>query len=246
MRKLKVIDLCCGAGGFSEGFRQAGFEIILGIDIWGDALESFKRNQKCDVLEIDINNLNYLPKCDVLIGSPPCQCFSIQKFANKNHKEPDISIFGKFLDLREICKAKYWIWENTPLSAKYIDLPHNFLDAQNYGVPQRRKRVFYGNYPIPKQKEKADTIAPTIMAWELCGGWKNNRGRRFSQWLNRKPTLDEMKYYMGFPEDYEIFGNKHSSSLQIGNAVCPPVSKVIAEEIKTQYDMADTCGASNR
>lgn len=31
--KLKVIDLFCGAGGFSEGFRQAGLEIILGVDI---------------------------------------------------------------------------------------------------------------------------------------------------------------------------------------------------------------------
>jgi len=238
MKKLKVIDLCCGTGGFSEGFRQAGFEIILGVDIWGDALESFKRNQKCDVLEIDITKLDYLPKCDVLIGSPPCQCFSIQKFAKKNHKEPDISIFGKFLDLREICDAPYWVWENTPLAIKHVDLPHNILNSQDYGVKQRRKRVFFGNYPLPKKLPVSEIIAPTIVAWELCGGWKTANGRRFSQWLNRKPTLEEMKYYMGFPIDYEIFGNKHSSSLQIGNAVCPPVARAIAEGIKREYDMA--------
>jgi len=240
MKKLKVIDLCCGAGGFSEGFRQSGFEIILGVDIWGDALESFRRNQKCDVLEIDITTLNYLPKCDVLIGSPPCQSFSIQKYAKKDNKKPDVSIFGKFNDLLEICNAKFWVWENTPLAVKHVDLPYNILNACDYGVKQRRKRVFFGNYPLPEKQPISETIVPTIVAWELCGGWKTANGRRFSQWLNRKPTLDEMKCYMGFPEDYEIFGNKHNSSLQIGNAVCPPVSRAIAEEIKHEYDMAET------
>lgn len=39
--RYKVIDFCCGAGGLSEGFRQAGFEIILGIDIWETALATF-------------------------------------------------------------------------------------------------------------------------------------------------------------------------------------------------------------
>ena len=41
---MKVIDLFCGCGGFSEGFRQAGFEIVLGVDIWDIACKSFEAN----------------------------------------------------------------------------------------------------------------------------------------------------------------------------------------------------------
>lgn len=35
---MTVIDLFCGAGGFSEGFRQQGFEILQGIDCWEPAI----------------------------------------------------------------------------------------------------------------------------------------------------------------------------------------------------------------
>ena len=44
MSKLTVIDFFCGAGGFSEGFRQQGFEIVCGIDSWKPAIDSFNFN----------------------------------------------------------------------------------------------------------------------------------------------------------------------------------------------------------
>ena len=44
MSKLKVIDFFCGGGGFSEGFRQMGFEIIYGFDHWKPAIETFNSN----------------------------------------------------------------------------------------------------------------------------------------------------------------------------------------------------------
>lgn len=43
MKKLTVIDFFCGAGGFSEGFRQQGFEIIQGYDNWKPAIDTFRR-----------------------------------------------------------------------------------------------------------------------------------------------------------------------------------------------------------
>ena len=41
---MKVVDFFCGAGGFSEGFRQAGYEIVQGIEINKTALTSFNFN----------------------------------------------------------------------------------------------------------------------------------------------------------------------------------------------------------
>ncbi len=238
MRTLKVVDLCCGAGLFSLGFKQAGMEIIYGADIWDKAAASFKANNpEADVEVVDVLKLTKIPKCDVFIGSPPCKGSSIQKRASLPEYQQAIEatkdIFEHFTKLLHKSGAKWWIWENTPLSAKFITLPHYILDAQDFGVPQRRKRVFFGNYPKPDITSKAKVIVPTITAWELCGGWKaDKRGHRFSKFLNHKPTIDEMKYYMGIPKDYVICGtNQKELSFQIGNAVCPPVSKAIALKI---------------
>ena len=44
MDKLTIIDFFCGAGGFSEGFRQAGYEIKQGYDNWLPAIETFNHN----------------------------------------------------------------------------------------------------------------------------------------------------------------------------------------------------------
>ena len=41
---LKVVDLYCGAGGFSEGFRQLGFDIVAGFVVWEVARVTFRKN----------------------------------------------------------------------------------------------------------------------------------------------------------------------------------------------------------
>ena len=81
-----VIDLFCGCGGLSLGFEKAGYNILLGIDIWKDALTTFKYNHKgsetlcADLSSIDYSEVDSLikgQKVDVIIGGPPCQGFSI-------------------------------------------------------------------------------------------------------------------------------------------------------------------------
>lgn len=42
--KFKAIDLFCGCGGFSYGFQEAGFEMLLGIDVWKDAVVTYQHN----------------------------------------------------------------------------------------------------------------------------------------------------------------------------------------------------------
>ena len=234
---MRVIDLFCGAGGFSLGFKQAGFDIILGIDTWDLALRTYEENIGARVWRQDVRDLEAkdFPACDVLIGSPPCPDFSVARYRGKtwNNKKADLSCIDAFYKILQTLKPKFWIWENVLGVLKYSFFqPYAILNAQNYGVHQRRERVFIGNFPMPEKKAPVYPIAPTIIAWELCGGWKGDaRTRRFSKWLNRKPTIDEMILYMGFPKDYKFFGNKQEQSMQIGNAVCPPVARALAEAI---------------
>ena len=85
-KRPAVLDLFCGVGGLSEGFKQAGYNIVLGVDNDEDALETFKLNHKetetilGDISKItkkDIENKIGKIKIDIIIGGPPCQGFSM-------------------------------------------------------------------------------------------------------------------------------------------------------------------------
>ena len=61
---MNVIDLFCGCGGFSKGFEQAGFNVRLGIDIWQDAITTYRENcPNAATIVGDISNLS----CDGLL-----------------------------------------------------------------------------------------------------------------------------------------------------------------------------------
>ena len=83
-RKLKVLDLFAGAGGFSLGFEMSNFDIAgcMEIDRW--ACDTLRYNKDCKVVEADIRDFTseyairtvFKGKHDVIIGGPPCQGFS--------------------------------------------------------------------------------------------------------------------------------------------------------------------------
>jgi len=44
VRMYNIVDLFCGCGGFSEGFKLAGFNVVYGLDNWKDATITYKKN----------------------------------------------------------------------------------------------------------------------------------------------------------------------------------------------------------
>ena len=58
MKNHTVLDLFCGCGGLSLGFIQAGYDVLLGVDVWKDALVTYQRNHKdSKTLQADLINL---------------------------------------------------------------------------------------------------------------------------------------------------------------------------------------------
>lgn len=148
-----VVDLFCGAGGFSEGFRRAGFQIVLGVDKEPKMLATFRANHpdtevwERDVLTIDPNEL---PDVDVIIGSPPCQPFSVA--SKKKDPEKGMILVNWMLEAVRGKRPRMWVMENVPPIAKHLPKwikTVRILNAVEYGVPQTRKRCFAGDYPIP-------------------------------------------------------------------------------------------------
>ena len=89
--KLTFIDLFCGAGGLSLGFKKAGFKHLLGIDVLPEMCDTYSKNiGKCKVADIKkLHRQDVLreigdQKVDVVVGGPPCQGFSSANFKNWN------------------------------------------------------------------------------------------------------------------------------------------------------------------
>lgn len=130
--KLTVADFFCGAGGFSEGFRQKGFEVIFALDNWQPAVLTHKFNHpNCkticmNILELDTPEKidHYVPNVDVIIGGPPCVSFSGSNRAGKADKSLGIKLIESYLRIiawkKKTSNLKYWILENVPNASNYI------------------------------------------------------------------------------------------------------------------------------
>ena len=141
---MNVIDLFCGCGGFSLGFTKEGFN-VLGIDIWDVALQSHGGNTILyDITQLQQHHLPHnFQHPDIIIGSPPCQTFST---ANRHTRTKDDTLIKEFNRLVDQLKPQYWIWENV-MGSRYVQKGVT-IDAQKFGIAQRRKRNFVSNFSL--------------------------------------------------------------------------------------------------
>ncbi len=102
--KYKVLDLFCGCGGISEGYRLAGFDIVGGIDFNEYATVTFKHNFKnAKVHNIDITTFTNedidkeYGDVDVIVGGPPCQGFSSANRWQKEKEDPRNKLFFEYI-----------------------------------------------------------------------------------------------------------------------------------------------------
>lgn len=182
MNGLNVLDLFCGAGGMSCGFRRAGFNVLLGIDSDNSAVETFKINHKSskvvcrDIKQISLNEIRRLTenkKIDIIVGGPPCQGFSMA--GRRIPNDPRNSLFKEYLRIVKGVEPKMFVMENVRglLSMrdhggrKVIDIilaefskigyhTHCYsINTADYGVPQKRPRIF-----IVGEKGKSKFVFP--------------------------------------------------------------------------------------
>jgi len=167
---ISVLDLFCGGGGLSEGFLQAGYDVVAGVDVNEDFLATYEHNHE-DALAIQADLSEVGPEeffethpidpdeIDVVIGGPPCKGFSIA-----GHRDPDDErnyLVGNFIDFVEFLEPAAFVMENVPgiksmeggdtlrailegfERAGYEKPAYETLDAADYGVPQNRRRVIF-------------------------------------------------------------------------------------------------------
>lgn len=190
---MNVIDLFCGCGGFSHGFAMAGFNIVLGIDMWNDAIVTYLHNHpSAKAITGDITKVTPAEllekagmdasKVDVIIGGPPCQGFSIS--GKRMIDDPRNRLYKSFVEMVSAIKPKMFVMENVPgllsmgngmVKSQIVEdfesagykVSTKQLVASDYGVPQARKRVFFVGINTDKLSNTQEFIFPEATHGEL-------------------------------------------------------------------------------
>lgn len=208
MATIKAVSLFTGAGGMDVGFERAGVDVVFANELIKEAAETYNANHPAGVMvNSDVNNIiDELWKfegVDLVFGGPPCQGFSV---AGKMDPDDERSkLIFTFLDAVEKVRPRAFVMENVKalgtlgkwesVRRKYMDRAHRMgylcmpfiLNATEYGVSQKRERVFFigirnGGDPsykyhmqsfIEQQKMKAPYVRELLQPLGRAGTKKN-------------------------------------------------------------------------
>jgi DNA (cytosine-5)-methyltransferase 1 len=192
MTEYLAIDLFSGCGGLSHGLRSAGFKIVAAFDSHEDSVATYRLNHpdtkvfEGDIREVktaDIKKLLGGKPLHFLAGCPPCQGFSSMRRLNKKRSRRDArnNLIMEYLRFVRDLKPLTIMMENVPGLVNYIlfkkviaelqRLGYNPkfrpVKIQEYGVPQRRKRLvlvgsLLGDLDIAKATGETITVREVI------------------------------------------------------------------------------------
>jgi len=209
---IRTLDLFCGAGGSSWGARQAGAEIVCGVDAWDLAARTYSDNfpeAKSIHVTLTIKSgpevLGDIGRIDLILASPECTDHTCAKGGRE--RDEDSRLTARYvLNFAKVLKPRWIIIENvlqmegwsgygdlrSGLERQRYKVRPQELNASDFGIPQKRRRLFLicDRQAEPPQIEPLITIAPTAedMVIDWTGRWKAGRldnGRRALPTLER-------------------------------------------------------------
>ena len=200
-QKLTAIDLFSGAGGLTCGLKQAGFQVLAGVELDEVAAHTYQHNHRDSlILQNDIRDLsptsvmqqlNLKPgELDLLAGCPPCQGFSSLRTKNKQLSTDDErnDLVFEFIKWVDAFRPKTLMMENVPTLAKDQRMTQfiksvsqlgykvtqdslRVEDIAIYGVPQRRRRMVF-LASLYEGLKTAEPVTVKTTVYDAIGGLK--------------------------------------------------------------------------
>lgn len=214
---MKVIDLCAGVGGVRLGFDRAfnGIECALTAEIDKHAQQTYAANWGGDNLEGDLFAIdeNKVPDHDILLAGFPCQAFS-KAGLKLGFDDVRGTVFFEILRIIRAKKPRVLFFENVPellthdkgktfktiyglLEAEGYNVFYQRLNTKDFGLPQRRERVFivcflddvFFSFPVPPRTPTrvGDILEDADDSFTLSdNAWKGFRERKERNKANGK------------------------------------------------------------
>lgn len=209
--KHLAIDLFSGCGGLSQGLEDAGFEVLACCEIRPEARDTYKLNHPNTVILTDVCKADPIVlkkqlglrrgQLDLLAGCPPCQGFSsIRTHNGEIACDPRNELIFQVERFVDAFKPKCVLIENVPrllidkrlalfkqhLADKYgYEFVEGVLDAKDFNVPQRRKRmILIGSRlrkpVLPSKSNLQITVADAIRNIEIPSGKEGDSARHLA------------------------------------------------------------------
>lgn len=147
--RLTCIDLFAGAGGFSLGVSQAGFNVVAAVEMSKATCQTLRANkEKCFpnmlIIEKDIRDLSGAELLDMvgmkrgelsmLIGSPPCQSFSFANMRNRSLDDPRSKLMFEYIRMVKELQPKVFYIENVPGLFAFKDFFYSLMQSLRNAV----------------------------------------------------------------------------------------------------------------
>lgn len=169
---------------------MAGVHVVRSYEWWDQAAATQKMNigESSVVKNIRELDLSELPdSIDIVVGSPPCTQFSYSNRGGGGDIADGLKDVRKFLEIVRHVNPRYWVMENVPRVASILEkelgetgLLQEFsylvkdirvVDCSDFGLPQRRKRMLAGNFPVEllesyKSSKPTRTLGDVINAFD--------------------------------------------------------------------------------
>lgn len=203
---LKTVSLFTGAGGLDTGFANSGYNIVIANEIDKYACQTYRNNHTNTKmiegpLEQHMSDISDINDVDVVIGGPPCQGFSVAGKMDEN--DPRNKMVWEYLKVVRKLKPRAFVIENVkalyalkkwrPIRNKIITDANIMgyscipilLNATEYGVPQKRQRVFFIGlkdstlseeelkYAFEQEKKAAHSVRDTLKTLHKAGSKDN-------------------------------------------------------------------------
>jgi len=158
-KEFRVASLFAGIGGLDLGFEYAGFNVVWANDFDKYAVQTYKANVGNQIVHGDIyDHIDNIPDHEILIGGFPCQPFStlgslrgfddkrgtlfflIKEIIKKNN--PKIVVLENVKNLKNHDKGETFRRIFQELDGIGYEVRFDVLNSLNFGVPQRRNRVY--------------------------------------------------------------------------------------------------------
>ena len=185
MRYYTVVDLFCGAGGLTLGFKEAeyngyGFKVVAAVDVWKKACETYKANHpEVEVICGDIRERWVKERLvevvgghvDVVIGGPPCEAFSLA--GKRDPSDPRARLFYDYVEVVSRFQPYMFVMENVEgiltmltiredigeeTKKRIIDALNKLLDLENVGRKRRAAPQYIIRHNNAKSPEERALI----------------------------------------------------------------------------------------
>lgn len=163
LQPILAIDICCGGGGWACAARGLPIKIVLAVDFWDAACQTYSLNHPAtEVRQADLRSVQVRRKMiedaraagvRLVLGGIPCEWLSVYRNLQKvdaAERDAERRTLDSCLEIVRLIDPDWWCLEDVIQIKRELPpfVPHETFDAKHWSA-QRRKRCFIGNFPRP-------------------------------------------------------------------------------------------------